>query len=272
MPSSETPTNEGRAPAETVSAAGVCVVTAGGPYPWIIANALGDVFGPIDVIIEPPEPRGAFLKRRARKLGWFNVAGQFGTMVLVRLGKKRFAERIRRIVEENRLREEPDPGHRVVEVESVNSRSFLDEVGRLAPKVILLAGCRIVKPDILQNIQCPVLNYHAGINPQYRGMNGGYWALASGDADNFGATVHLVDAGVDTGDILYQVRGKPAADDNIMTYGHRLAAMSREMCVTAVRDGLQGKLRPVASDSPSRQWYHPTVWQYVMTGLRKGVW
>jgi len=258
--------------ATTSEPSGICVVTAGGPYPWIIINALGEAFGPIDVILEAPEPRGVFLKRRARKLGWFAVAGQFGTMVLVRLGKKRFAERIKLIVEQNGLREEPDPGHRIVEIATVNSQAFVDAVGHLDPKVILLAGCRIVRPEILRTIKCPVLNYHAGINPQYRGLNGGYWAMASGDSENFGATVHLVDAGVDTGSTLYQVRGKPAPDDNIMTYGHRLAAMSRQICVTAVRDALEGRLKPVATNAPSRQWYHPTVWQYVLTGLRKGVW
>jgi folate-dependent phosphoribosylglycinamide formyltransferase PurN len=257
---------------QPTSRSGVCVVTAGGPYPWIIVNALGDAFGPIDVILEQPEPRGAFLKRRARKTGWLNVAGQFGTMVLVKLGKKRFAERIARIVADNGLREEPEPQHRVTEVETVNSPAFLDAIARLAPRVVLLNGCRIMKPAIIAAIKCPVLNYHAGINPQYRGMNGGYWALAAGDPANFGATVHLVDAGVDTGAILYQVRGRPAPDDNIMTYGHRLAAISRDMCVSAVRDALGGKLKPVASDAPSRQWYHPTIWQYLATGLRKGVW
>ena len=272
MPSSEPLTNDGPAPAARTPSAGICVVSAGGPYPWIIINALGDAFGPVDVILEAPEPRGAFLKRRARKVGWFSVAGQFGTMVLVRLGKRRFAERIKRLVEHNGLREEPDPGHHIIEIGSVNSQAFLAAVGHLDPKVILLAGCRILKPEILRAIECPVLNYHAGINPQYRGLNGGYWAMASGDAENFGATVHLVDAGVDTGPILYQVRGKPASDDNIMTYGHRLAAMSRQMCVTAVGDALAGRLKPVATSAPSRQWYHPTVWQYVLTGLRKGVW
>src|SRR4051794_3127459 len=273
MPSSEPQTSDDRASAaKTAPTAGICVVTAGGPYAWIIINALGEAFGPIDVILETPEPRGAFLKRRARKIGWIKVAGQFGTMVLVRLGKKRFAERIRRIVVENGLREEPEPSHHIVEVESVNSKAFIDAITRLDPKVILLAGCRILKPAILGAIKCPVLNYHAGINPQYRGLNGGYWAMASGDAENFGATVHLVDAGVDTGPILHQVRGKSAPDDNIMTYGHRLAAMSREMCVTAVRDALEGRLKPLVTNAPSRQWYHPTVWQYVLTGLRRGVW
>jgi folate-dependent phosphoribosylglycinamide formyltransferase PurN len=250
----------------------ICVVTAGGPYPWIIINALGKEFGPIAVVLEEPEPRGAFLKRRARRIGWLATGGQFATMVLVRLGKKLFDRRIDRIVAENRLEPEPRSEHAITEIGSVNSEVFLETIRRLGPKVVLLAGCRIVRPEILASIECPILNYHAGITPQYRGMNGGYWALASGDADNFGATVHLVDPGIDTGAILHHVRGRPGRGDNIMIYGHRLAAMSREICVAAVRDALGGKLRPLPSDAPSRQWYHPTVWRYLWTGITKGVW
>src|SRR5262245_13994816 len=79
---------------DAMSTSRICGVTAGGPYPWIIVNALGKVFGPIDALAEQPEPHSLFLKRRARKIGWFSTAGQFATMVLVRLGKKRFAARI----------------------------------------------------------------------------------------------------------------------------------------------------------------------------------
>jgi folate-dependent phosphoribosylglycinamide formyltransferase PurN len=255
-----------------MSASGICVITAGGPYPWIIINALGRKFGPIDVLSEEPEPRLAFLKRRARKIGWFSTAGQFATMVLVLLGKKRHAAKIDAIVAQDALEPEPNPQHKIIEIGSVNSQACLDAIRRLDPKVVLLAGCRIVKPDILRSIPCPVLNYHAGITPQYRGMNGGYWALATGDAENFGTTVHLVDSGVDTGGILYQVRGKPGAGDNIMTYALRLASMSRDICVQAVGDALNGKLRVVETSAPSRQWYHPTIWQYLATGFRRGVW
>lgn len=251
---------------------GVCVVTAGGPYPWIIINALIEAFGPIDVVLEQPEPRGAFLRRRARKIGWLATAGQFGTMILVRLGKKRFAGRIAQIVAENGLQEQPKPGQKIAEVASVNAPEFLDAIRRLKPKIILLAGCRIMRPDVLAALDCPVLNYHAGITPQYRGMNCGYWALAAGDPANFGGTVHLVDNGVDTGAVIYQARGAPGPGDNLMTYTHCVAAISRAICVAAVRDALEGKLKPAMIGGPSRQWYHPTIWQYVWTGLTRGVW
>src|SRR5882757_5656180 len=102
--------------ADATSPSRICVITAGGPYPWIIINALGQKFGPIDVLMEEPEPRALFLKRRARKIGWFATAGQFATMVLVRLGKKRFAARIERIVAENGLEEEPRPEHAIVNI------------------------------------------------------------------------------------------------------------------------------------------------------------
>ena len=57
-----------------------------------------------------------------------------------------------------------------------------------------------------------------------------------------------------------------------MTYTHRIAAISRDACVAAVRDALDGNLRPAAVSGPSRQYYHPTIWQYLWTGLTRGVW
>ncbi|PSM19006.1 formyl transferase [Nitratireductor sp. StC3] len=251
---------------------GVCVVTAGGPYPWIIVNALARRFGAIDVIEEEGEPQLAFLRRRARMTGWISLAGQFGTMVLIRLGKRLSARRIAGIVAAAKLEPEPASEQRIIKVESVNSDAFVREIDRLEPRVVLLAGCRIVRPWVLARLSCPVLNYHAGITPAYRGMNGGYWALAEGDRENFGATVHLVDAGVDTGMIVRQVRGSPEPGDTIMTYAHRLAALSREMCADAVADALAGRLAPRAPEGPSRQWYHPTIWSYLWTGLTRGVW
>lgn len=250
----------------------IVLVTAGGPHPWIIANALVDRFGPIDVILEDGEPRSALVRRRIRKFGHLNAAGQTAMMAWSVLAKRLLKGRIARIIEENGLQPEPRPGQSIVGVSSVNAPEFRAAVARLRPDVLFLVGCRMMKADVLAAMPCPVVNYHAGINPKYRGMNGGYWALANGDPENFGGTVHLVDAGVDTGAILHQVRGKPEPGDNFMTYAFRQAAMSRAICVRAVEDALAGKLAPTTSDLPSKQWFHPTIWGYFWTGLTRGVW
>jgi methionyl-tRNA formyltransferase len=250
----------------------IVVVTEGGPHIWAIVNALADRFGSVTVILEAPESKKALLMRRARRQGWVSVVGQLGTMVLTRIGKRFFAGRAERIVKETGLDIEPRADQAVVEVSSANSPEFMAAIERLKPAVILLAGCRLLSRQTLAALPCPVINYHAGITPKYRGMNGGYWALATGDAENFGATVHLVDDGVDTGGVLHQARGRPGRGDNIALYALRLAAMSREICIRGAEDAIDGRLAPTTPDMPSQQWYHPTLWFYLWTGLSRGVW
>jgi len=73
---------------------------------------------------------------------------------------------------------------------------------------VAVYGTRILKPVTLKCASAPFINYHAGINPKYRGQHPGYWPLAQGDEENAGVTVHLVDEGVDMGSVLYQAQVK----------------------------------------------------------------
>lgn len=258
--------------ASSIERVPIVVVTEGGPHIWALVNAIADRLGPVTVIVESPQSKWQLMRRRARRQGWFQVAGQLGTMVLTRLGKRFRAGHTERLAAELGLDVEPGPGQQIVEVPSANSPEFLEVLGKMRPGVVLLAGCRLLVAETLSRITCPVLNYHAGITPKYRGMNGGYWALATGDAENFGTTVHLVDAGVDTGGAVKQVRGKPEPGDTIANYALRMAAISRNICTEAVTDALAGNLATFDPGLPSRQWYHPTAWYYVWTGLTKRVW
>lgn len=250
----------------------IVIVTEGGPHIWAIVNALADRFGPVSVILESPESKKQLLLRRARRQGFVSVAGQLATMVLIRLGKRFTAGHAAGLISEEKLRTEPAPGQAIIRVASASSPECVGKIAKIQPGVVLLAGCRMLSKDILAQIPCPVLNYHAGIAPKYRGMNGGYWALASGDAENFGTTVHLVDAGVDTGAVLRQVRATPQKGDTISSYALRQAAFSRTICIEAVADALTGKLASFDPGLPSNQWFHPTIWSYVWTGFRRGVW
>ena len=84
----------------------------------------------------------------------------------------------------------------------------------------------MLRRPLLEACGCPVVNYHSGINPAYRGINGGYFALANGEPEHFGVTLHLVDLGVDTGlrgeDNENGLRG--VADDRLVVGDRRIAA------------------------------------------------
>ncbi|MER8674997.1 formyl transferase [Mesorhizobium sp. M1153] len=252
--------------------AAIVIVTEGGPHIWAIVNAIADQLDPVSVILESPESKKQLLLGRARRQGWFSAIGQLGTMVLTRLGKRFFAGHAERLIADQKLETEPKPGQKIIHVSSANAADCLQAIADIRPGVVLLAGCRLLSRQTLAQMPCPVLNYHAGIAPKYRGMNGGYWALACGDPQNFGTTVHLGDAGVDTGGVLKQARGKPEPGDTISSYALRQAAFSRDICVEAVRGALDGKLATIKPDLPSKQWYHPTIWFYLWTGLTKRVW
>ncbi|MGH1479302.1 MAG: formyl transferase [Geminicoccales bacterium] len=250
----------------------IVFLTSGGPIYWIIANALVDEFGPLTIIQESVEPKSVFLKRRVKLLGAIEVAGQIAFGVLARFiykaSKKKRAEIISEAGADTRV---PDLCT-FIEVPDVNSDECRQVLRSTSPKVVIVVGTRIIKPQTLECIGAPFINYHPGLTPKYRGMNGAYWTLAQGDCDNLAVTVHLVDPGVDTGEIIYQDKVEMPAGHNITTYHDYLATCVRPLVVQAATDALNSDLKPRPSKGVSHQWFHPTLWGYLWTGITRGVW
>jgi folate-dependent phosphoribosylglycinamide formyltransferase PurN len=250
----------------------IAVLSGGGVLPWIMINAVTERFGPVTIIEEEKEPTLHLVRRRIRLLGIFSTLGQVAFAPILKLLHKRSVERKRNIITLADLDPIPSNNCKLIRVESVNSDECRDELRKTAPKVVLVFGTRMIRKKTLSCIDAPFINYHAGINPAYRGMNGGYWALALGDHTNAGVTVHLIDEGVDTGGILFTAPFKPDALDNFVTYPILQAAAGKPLIIKAVEAALHGTLRIIESSLPSAQWFHPTLWQYLRFGLFRGVW
>ncbi len=87
---------------------------------------------------------------------------------------------------------------------NVNSSEFLSLLGNYGCDIFVsLAFNQIFKESILELPKHGIINCHAGKLPLYRGRNILNWALIN-DEREFGITVHFVDKGVDTGDIILQ--------------------------------------------------------------------
>lgn len=257
---------------DPLSAPRIVVITAGGTNPEIVINALSARFARLTVIREQPESKTVLVRRRARRVGWVAALGQLATMIASRLGKSALRRRSAEILAAYGLSAAPDPRVTVIPVASLNDPACHAAIARLKPTVILTVSCRLLSKATLAHIRCPVINLHAGINPMYRGQCGGYWALAKGDPDNFGATLHLVDAGVDTGDTLYEVRTLPAKSDSMLTYPLLLTAVATPFAIRAVEDALSGNLAPKRPQGPSVMHDNPTIWMWIINGVTKGIW
>lgn len=250
----------------------IIALTSGGPHSWIMINALQDRFGDFPVIVEQGEPEELFWKRRRKMLGAVKVASMQAARLPIKLTSRGTGRIINEMIERHGLEPKPRLGTNIINVPSVNSEACRRVLKAGGPKAVFVVSTRIISSETLAAVDAPFINYHSGINPAYRGMFGGYFALAKGEPEHFGATVHLIDEGVDTGDILYQSTVNTEPGDNFHTYLWRIAAGSRDIVIRAMGDALNGRLNPTRVDLPSKQWFAPTLGGYVWTGLSRGVW
>jgi len=88
--------------------------------------------------------------------------------------------------------------------QSANRPECVAALKELEPEVIMVFGTRILKEEVLNVPKHMILNIHAGIVPEYRGLACSYWALSNGDFDKLGVTVLYVLPGVDNGPVALQ--------------------------------------------------------------------
>jgi methionyl-tRNA formyltransferase len=99
----------------------------------------------------------------------------------------------------------------------INSEEFVNEIKVFnCDLFVSMSFNQIFKNQIINLPRLKTINCHAGKLPFYRGRNILNWALIN-DEDEFGITIHYVDEGIDTGDIILQ-RCYPISDkDNYST-------------------------------------------------------
>lgn len=226
----------------------------------------------VRVVFECPPSTGQLLRSRARRLGWWEVFGQLLFQVLVAkpmawMSGARRAE----ILAQHNASDTAIPHDATSKVPSVNTPACWDLVRALAPQVVVINGTRILSKKAIAALGVPILNTHVGITPTYRGVHGAYWALAQGDIEHCGVTVHLVDEGIDTGGILFQALIEPTEKDNFNTYPTLQMVEGSKLMVKAVHEiiGERALLKPATG--PSRRWNHPTLWAYLANRFRRGV-
>ncbi|GGK49436.1 phosphoribosylglycinamide formyltransferase [Nocardia camponoti] len=102
------------------------------------------------------------------------------------------------------------------------------------PDLVVSAGfMKILGPEFLARFAGRVINTHPALLPSFPGAHGVRDALAYG-AKVTGSTVHLVDAGVDTGPILAQEAVTIAADDDEATLHERIKVVERRLLTEVV--------------------------------------
>lgn len=254
----------------------VLLATSGGSTD-IVFNALRREWDEIHVVLEERISRVEMVKRRIKKLGRLTVAGQIAFLVAVEpFLQRRGRRRIRALQRKHHLDTTPigegQSAASITHVPSANDPITKEVLQRLAPDLVIVNGTRIIRADVLECIPARFINTHYGITPAFRGVHGGYWAMAANRPDMAGTTVHFVDAGIDTGGIIKQATFTATRSDSFATYPTLHQVVGVPMLIEAICEVLVGEVRQkvVPCDLPSTLRSHPTIWGYWAARWRNG--
>ncbi|MFZ5475522.1 MAG: phosphoribosylglycinamide formyltransferase [Myxococcota bacterium] len=132
----------------------------------------------------------------------------------------------------------------VVPHRGLSREDFEDRLlGELAGvDVVCLAGfMRVLTARFLDAFPRRVLNVHPALLPAFPGVHGARQALDYG-VTQAGATVHLVDAGVDTGPVLAQGTVPVLQDDTEDTLAARILGLEHRLYPLALRWVAEGRV------------------------------
>ena len=136
-----------------------------------------------------------------------------------------------------------DPGPRRARLAEAAERGIVNALRAHGVDLVCLAGfMRIVGPILLDAFPRAVLNIHPSLLPSFPGLEAQRQALGHGVKVS-GCTVHLVDAGVDSGPIVLQAPVAVLDDDTPETLAARILEREHEIYARAVRLWAQGRLR-----------------------------
>jgi folate-dependent phosphoribosylglycinamide formyltransferase PurN len=125
------------------------------------------------------------------------------------------------------------------------------QAGIDAADVVVLFGCSVIDAAMLSGRV--VVNLHMGLSPHYRGAATNVWPLVDGRPECIGATLHHVDALVDHGPILAQVRPDLSEVTSVHDVGLRALFAGTAMLTSVLSQPLPPGSRQGAPRGPAKR-------------------
>ena len=104
----------------------------------------------------------------------------------------------------------------------INKADRVEDILSAGPDLIAAFGCSLIEEPLISAFPRRFLNAHLGLSPYYRGSGTNFFPLVEGVPEYVGATFMYLDAGIDTGEIIHQIRARVFPGDTPHQIGNRL--------------------------------------------------
>ncbi len=153
-------------------------------------------------------------------------------------------------------KEEPPPVKRVAlqhgiplfQPVKVRTPESVERIRALAPDLIVVVAFGQILPQSLLDIPSRgCINVHSSLLPRYRGAAPLNWCIINGESET-GVTTMMMDAGLDTGDILLMKRTPIDPDEDARALHDRMSLLGAEALMETLELLKAGKLSPQKQD------------------------
>jgi hypothetical protein len=130
-----------------------------------------------------------------------------------------------------------------------------EEVSLMAsrrPDAVLVFGTGLLREPLLSTFAGRIINLHLGLSPYYRGAGTNFWPLVNREPEYVGATIHYLDAGIDTGPIIAHARPDIASGDGPHDVGNKTIVAAADALVRAAGAHAAGLVTAVPQWSGGR--------------------
>lgn len=117
-----------------------------------------------------------------------------------------------------------------------------------------IANLKMLRPEVLAIARNGGINFHDGPLPRYAGLNAPVWALLDHEQE-FAVTWHLMEGGVDEGDILAQMPVRIEEDDTAFSLNWKCYGAAAESFEVVADQIEAGALNRVAQDLSQRSYF-----------------
>ena len=135
--------------------------------------------------------------------------------------------------------------HRIIAAGACNEPAEVVLMEAARPDVVLVFGTGILREPFLSAFEGRIINIHLGLSPYYRGAGTNFWPLVNREPEYVGATIHYLDAGIDTGAILAHARPQIERTDDPHDLGNKTIVAAVQALLGAAAAHLSGAARGV---------------------------
>ena len=146
-------------------------------------------------------------------------------------------------------------GLECLRVTDVNAADVLEAFRLFAPDLgVMCSFSQILRPHLLSIPRFGVVNLHPSLLPKYRGPYPFYWVLQRGETRT-GVTIHQVDAGVDSGDIILQESFDINRGDSKRSLRRKTCEIGPPLLLRAIRLIEEGRATRVPQNEADAEYF-----------------